>query len=64
MRSELAKIGDGVRYEVDGFRSQQIQVTDKISEMIRIEVDQRMQSDKDTKLLISNMLKNVMAEIG
>ena len=53
-----------MRYEVDGFRSQQIQVTDKISEMIRIEVDQRMQSDKDTKLLISNMLKNVMAEIG
>lgn len=53
-----------MRYEVDGFRSQQLQVTDKISEMIRIEVDQRMQSDKDTKLLISNLLKNVMAEIG
>lgn len=64
LRSELAKIGDSVRYEVDGFRSQQLQVTDKISEMIRIEVDQRMQSDKDTKLLISNLLKNVMAEIS
>lgn len=64
MRSELAKIGDSVRYEVDGFRSQQLQVTDKISEMIRIEVDQRMQSDKDTKLLIGNLLKNVMAEIS
>lgn len=57
-------MADGVRYEVDGFRSQQLQVTDKISEMIKIEVDQRMQSDKDTKMLISNMLKNVMAEIG
>jgi len=64
LRSELAKIGDSVRYEVDGFRSQQLQVTDKISEMIRIEVDQRMQSDKDTKLLIGNLLKNVMAEIS
>lgn len=32
--------------------------------MIKIEVDQRMQSDKDTKLLISNMLKNVMTEIS
>lgn len=32
--------------------------------MIRIEVDQRMQSDKDSKLLIGNLLKNVMAEIS
>ena len=64
IRAELAKVADGVRYEVDGFRSQQLQVTDKISEMIKIEVDQRMQSDKDTKMLISNMLKNVMAEIS
>jgi len=27
---------------VDGFRSQQLQVTDKISEMIKVEVEQRM----------------------
>jgi uncharacterized protein YdcH (DUF465 family) len=39
MRAELSKVADGVRYEVDGFRSQQLQVTDKISEMIKIEVD-------------------------
>jgi hypothetical protein len=64
LRAELAKIGDGVRYEVDGFKSQQLQVTDKLSEMIKVEVDQRMQSDKDSKLLISNMLKNVMQEVG
>ena len=39
-------------------------MTDKLSEMIKIEVDQRMQSDKDTKMLISNALKNVMAEVS
>ena len=32
--------------------------------MIKVEVDQRLTSDKDTKLLVQNLLKNVMAEVG
>ena len=52
LKSEMARVGDAVKYEVDGARNQQQQVTDKLSEMIKIEVDQRMQSDKDTKMLI------------
>ena len=40
-----------------------MQVTDKLSEMIRVEVDQRMNSDKETKQLVQNLLKNVMAEV-
>lgn len=32
--------------------------------MIKVEVEQRMQSDKDTKMLITNMLKNVMTEVS
>ena len=39
-------------------------MTDKLSEMIKIEVDQRMQSDRDTKMLISNALKNIMTEVN
>lgn len=31
--------------------------------MIRMEVDQRMNSDKETKQLINNLLKNVMNEV-
>lgn len=41
-----------------------VAVTEKISEMIRVEVDQRLSSDKDTKLLIQNLLKNVMGEVS
>lgn len=63
MRAEIAKINDAVRYEIDGFRNSQAQVTDKMSEMIRIEVDQRLNSDKETKMLVQNLLKNVMSEI-
>ena len=31
--------------------------------MIRVEVDQRMNSDKETKLLVQNLLRNVMNEV-
>lgn len=31
--------------------------------MIRVEVDQRLNSDKETKMLVQNLLKNVMGEI-
>lgn len=52
IRSEVSKVNDAVRYEVDSFKNEQVQITDKISEMIKVEVDQRLQSDKDTKLLV------------
>ena len=32
--------------------------------MIKTEVDQRLTSDKDTKLLVQNLLKNVMTEVS
>ena len=39
LRAEVAKINDAVRYEIDGFKSNQVQVTDKLSEMVKVEVD-------------------------
>ena len=63
LRGEVAKINDSVRYEIDGFKNNQAQVTDKLSEMIRVEQDQRLNSDKETKILVQNLLKNVMSEI-
>lgn len=57
-------MNDSVRYEIDGFKNQQLQVTDKLSEMIKVEVDQRLTSDKDTKMLVQNLLKNIMNEVG
>ena len=32
--------------------------------MIKVEVDQRLQSDRDTKMLVQNLLKNVMNEVS
>jgi hypothetical protein len=64
LRGELNKISDAVRYEIDGFKNEQVKITDKISEMIKDEVDQRLQSDRDTKLLVQNLLKYIMNEVS
>ena len=45
---------------MDGFKGQQVQVTEKLSEMIKMEVDSRLSSDKETKTLIQSLIKNVM----
>jgi hypothetical protein len=41
-----------------------VQITEKISEMIKVEVDQRLLSDRDTKLLVQNRLKNITTEVS
>lgn len=64
LRTEIAKITDGSKYDIEAFKAQQVQVSEKLSEMIRMEVDSRLATDKETKSLIQNLIKNVMVEVG
>lgn len=45
----MGKVADNIRYDVEGFKGQQVQVTEKLTEMIRMEVDSRLQADKESK---------------
>lgn len=42
LRAEILKSADNLRYDVDTFKGQQVQVTEKLSEMIKMEVDSRL----------------------
>ena len=64
LRTEIAKITDGSKFDIEAFKAQQVQVTEKLSEMIRMEVDSRLSTDKETKMLIQNLIKNVMVEVA
>lgn len=64
LRSEIIKATDGVRFDVETFKSQQVQVTEKLSEMIKMEVDSRLQADKESKNLYQGLIKNVMQELA
>jgi hypothetical protein len=41
-----------------------VQVTEKLTEMIRMEVDSRLQADKESKQLIQGLIKYVMVEVA
>ena len=41
-----------------------MQVTEKLSEMIKMEVDSRLQAERDSKQLIQGLIKNVMVEVA
>ena len=60
LRTEISKAQEAVRYDVDGFKNQQGQVTEKLSEMIKMEVDSRLQTDKESKNLYQGLIRNVM----
>ena len=64
LRNEIGKVADNIRYDVEGFKGQQVQVTEKLTEMIRMEVDSRLQADKESKQLIQGLIKNVMIEVA
>ena len=64
LRTEIAKAQDTIRYDVDSFKTQQSQVTEKLSEMIKMEVDSRLQTDKESKNLYQGLIRNVMLELN
>ena len=64
LRTEIAKAQDNIRYDVDNFKNQQSQVTEKLSEMIKMEVDSRLQTDKESKNLYQGLIRNVMLELN
>ena len=64
LRTEIAKAQDSIRYDVENFKSQQSQVTEKLSEMIKMEVDSRLTTDKESKNLYQGLIRNVMLELN
>ena len=64
VRQEMGKVAEGVRGDVEGFKGQQVQVTEKLAEMIRMEVDSRLGSERETKAMIQGLVKNVMGEVA
>ena len=63
LRTEISKAQDSIRQDVDSFKNQQVQITEKLSEMIKMEVDSRLSTDKESKNLYLGLIKNVMQEL-
>lgn len=64
LREEVSQYHSDMRDEFEAFKSQLNKLTDKLTEMIKTEVDCRLQTERELKSLIHTMIKGVMQEIG
>jgi hypothetical protein len=63
MRMEVSKMTESVRGELEGFQRQQVQINEKITDMIRMETDARERSEDEKKSLIQNLIRGVTEEV-
>jgi len=63
LREEMGRFQDEVKKEFDGFRQQQTVTTEKLTEMIKIEIDTRLSSDIELKNQINTIAHNISQDI-
>lgn len=63
LRMEVAKITEQTRGEQEAFQKQQVQINEKITDMIRMETDARERNEDDKKALIQNLIRGVTEEV-
>ena len=63
MRMEVSKMTEEIRSESEGFQRQQVQINEKITDMIRMETDARERAEDEKKGLIQNLIRGVTEEV-
>jgi hypothetical protein len=64
LKSDITKLAEQLRTDYELFKSQQNQLTDKITEMIKLEVDTRMSSERENKAANETMLKKIIEDLN
>ncbi|KAM3144712.1 hypothetical protein pb186bvf_003021 [Paramecium bursaria] len=64
LRADLLKIQENIKQENEMFKSHQTNVIEKITEMIRVEVQNRLSSDVDLKNLTSAIASDIVADLN
>lgn len=63
MRMEMSRTTEQIRVELESFQRQQVQINEKITDMIRMETDARERSEDEKKSLIQNLIRGVTEEV-
>lgn len=63
LKSDITKLAEQLRTDYELFKSQQNQLTEKITEMIKLEVDTRLASDKENRGLTEASVKRMVEEL-
>jgi len=63
LKSDITKLAEQLRMDYELFKSQQNQLTEKITEMIKLEVDTRLACDRENRTLNEVAIKKIVEEI-
>lgn len=63
IRDDIAQVGDAAREAIENFKSYQSQITEKITEMVKTEIECRIKAEKDLKNMISSTTKGIFQEL-
>ncbi|CAG9319371.1 unnamed protein product [Blepharisma stoltei] len=64
MRDDLSQVGDAARDAIEQFKSYQASITEKMTEMVKTEIDCRLKAEKDLKQMIQNTTKGIFQELS
>eukprot|EP00826_Nyctotherus_ovalis_P039029 TRINITY_DN3714_c0_g1_i4.p1 TRINITY_DN3714_c0_g1~~TRINITY_DN3714_c0_g1_i4.p1 ORF type:complete len:335 (+),score=120.27 TRINITY_DN3714_c0_g1_i4:1535-2539(+) len=64
LKSDIAKLAEQLRSDYELFKAQQNQLTGKMTEMIKLEVDTRLACDTENRALNEAAIKRIIEELG
>ena len=64
LKSDITKLAEQLRTDYELFKSQQNQLTAKITEMIKLEVDTRLTCDRENRAANEAAIKKIIEELG
>ena len=63
LKSDITKLAEQLRMDYELFKSQQSQLTEKITEMIKLEVETRLQGEEKTKIVTEAIFKKFVDDM-
>ena len=63
LKSDITKLAEQLRMDYELFKSQQSQLTEKITEMIKLEVETRLQGEKESKMVTEAIFKKFVDDM-
>jgi hypothetical protein len=63
LKSDITKLAEQLRMDYELFKSKQSQLTEKITEMIKLEVETRLEGEKETKMVTEAIFKKFVDDM-
>ena len=63
IKKEIAQISDDLRNELEAYKKQNGSLSEKMTEMIKLEVEYRLISEKNNRMMIESLIRGIVEDI-